>query len=164
MKPASILHPWVFAGIFLGLLVSALLLTRRRIVRIRVPARLDSIRPIIALASDLGRRARLSDEAIYQCRLALDEACMNIIRHAYPNNPDGEIEVVIEAGRGQCVIQLIDFGESYQPGSVPSPAIGTPLEETRPGGLGLYLMRKVMDEVRYIPGPTSNCLVMVKRG
>jgi anti-sigma regulatory factor (Ser/Thr protein kinase) len=164
MRLALALNPWLLAGLLLGLLISASLMSRRRIVRMRVPARLDSIRPVIALASELGRQARLSDQAIYQCRLALDEACMNIIRHAYPNNPDGEIEVVIEAGWKQCVIQLIDFGESYQPSSVPSPLIGTPLEEARPGGLGLYLMRKVMDEVRYIPGPTRNCLVMVKRG
>jgi serine/threonine-protein kinase RsbW len=157
------LNPWMFAAVLFAVLIIAAVVSSRRVVRLRVPARLDSIRPVIALASDLARQARLSERAIYQCRLALDEACMNIIEHAYANNPDGEIEVVIETGRGRCSIQLTDFGESYNPGSVPEPGVGSPMEEVQPGGLGLFLMRKVMDEVRYIPGPRSNCLVMVKR-
>jgi serine/threonine-protein kinase RsbW len=163
MRLGESLNPWMFAAVLFALLVVAAVISRRRVVRIRVPARLDSIRPIIALASDLARQARMSDKAIYQCRLALDEACMNIIEHAYANDPDGEIEVVIETGRGRCAIQLTDFGEPYYPGSIPEPEVGSPIEEVQPGGLGLYLMRKVMDEVRYIPGPHSNCLVMVKR-
>src|SRR5687767_12850036 len=157
------LNPWMFAAVLIAVLVIAAIVSSRRVVRLRVPARLDSIRPVIALTSDLARKARLSERAIYQCRLALDEACMNIIEHAYANNPDGEIEVVIETGRGRCAIQLTDFGESYHPGSVPEPEVGSPIEEVQPGGLGLFLMRKVMDEVRYIPGPRSNCLVMIKR-
>jgi serine/threonine-protein kinase RsbW len=157
------LNPWMFAVVLLVLLIGAAIVSRRQIVRLRVPARVDSIRPIIALASDLGKQAQLSDKAIFQCRLALDEACMNIIEHAYAHNSDGEIEVVIEAGRGRCLIQLTDFGEPYHPGSVPHPAVGSPMEDVEPGGLGLYLMRKVMDEVRYTPGPRSNCLVMIKR-
>jgi serine/threonine-protein kinase RsbW len=160
---AKALNPWMFASVLFAVLIIAAIVSSRRVVRVRVPARLDSIRPVIALASDLARQARLSEKAIYQCRLALDEACMNIIEHAYADDPNGEIEVVIETGRGRCSIQLTDFGESYNPGSVPEPGVGNPIEEVQPGGLGLFLMRKVMDEVRYIPGPHSNCLVMVKR-
>lgn len=157
------LDPWMFALALFALLLTAALISRRRVVRARVPAQVDSIRFVIGLASDLAKEAHLSDKSIYQCRLALDEACMNIIEHAYANDPSGEIEVEIEAGRGRCTIQLTDFGESYYPNSVPDPAVGKPIEEVTPGGLGLYLMRRVMDEVRYIPGPRSNCLVMVKR-
>jgi serine/threonine-protein kinase RsbW len=163
MNLTASLQPWMFAIALFGLLLVAAALTRRHFVRMRVPARVDSIRSVIGIASDLGHKAHLSENSIYQCRLALDEACMNIIEHAYADNPDGEIEVVIEAGRGQCTIQLTDFGEPYHPASIPDPAVGRPIEEVTPGGLGLYLMRRVMDEVRYTPGPRSNCLVMVKR-
>jgi len=156
------LYPWMFAAVLFALLIFAALVSRSRIVRLRVPARLDSIRPITALASDLAQRARLSDQAVFQCRLALDEACMNIIEHAYAFDPEGEIDVVIEAGRGRCTIQLIDYGQPYHPPAIPEPDRDISLEDASPGGLGLYLMRRVMDEVRYTPGPRSNCLIMVK--
>jgi serine/threonine-protein kinase RsbW len=163
MNWAAALQPWMFAVALFALMLGAALASRRHVVRTRVPARLDSIRQVIGLASELAKQAHLSDKAIYQCRLALDEACMNIIEHAYEFDPSGEIEVVIEASGGRCTIQLTDFGASYYPNTVPDPAVGKPIEEVTPGGLGLYLMRRVMDEVRYIPGPRSNCLVMVKR-
>jgi serine/threonine-protein kinase RsbW len=144
-------------------MTAAAALARRYAVVLRVPARLESIRVLTGLVSNLARRARLSDEAIHHCRLALDEACMNIIRHAYGQEPGGEIEVAVEIGEGECVIYLTDFGESYDPSQVAKPRIGESIDDARPGGLGLYLMRSVMSEVRYIPGPNRNCLVMVKR-
>lgn len=151
------------AGVLFGLLLVVAVLMRRRKVVVRVPARLESIRPVMSLVSDLAQRARLSDQAIFQCRLALDEACMNIIRHAYAEQPEGEIEVSVEIGHGQCVISLTDFGAPYDPSEVPQPQLDASIDEMRPGGLGLYLMRTVMDEVHYTSGPHSNCLVMVKR-
>ncbi len=157
------LEPIVFAGVLLVLLTIAAAMGRRYAVIRRVPARLESIRLLTGLVSDLAERARLSDQAIFDCRLAVDEACMNIIRHAYAQQPGGEIEVVVEVGEGQCIIHLTDFGESYNPNQVPLPRKGDPLEEAKPGGLGLFLMRSVMNEVHYTPGPYSNCLVMVKR-
>jgi serine/threonine-protein kinase RsbW len=163
MNLGAALQPWIFAAALFALLLGSAAASRRRVVRTRVPARMDSIRLVIGMASELAKEAHLSDKSIYQCRLALDEACMNIIEHAYEFDPSGVIEVVIEAAGGSCKIELTDFGASYYPRHIPDPAVGKPIEETTPGGLGLYLMRRVMDEVRYVPGPRSNCLVMVKR-
>jgi serine/threonine-protein kinase RsbW len=149
--------------VVLALLVVIALVVRRRRVVFRVPARVESIRPVVARVSEVARRARLDEDAIFQCRLALDEACTNIIRHAYADDPSGEIEVVVEAGEGICTVHLIDFGEPYDPDQIPAPPIGSRVEESSPGGLGLYLMCAVMDEVRYTPGTRRNRLVMVKR-
>ncbi len=154
---------WLLVAALVIVLVFAAGLSRRRAVIVRLPARLPSIREAIELVSSMAAQAELSDQAIFQCRLALDEACMNIIRHAYADNPDGEFEIIIESRRGRCTIQLVDFGAPYDPQQIAVPDFGSPLEETRPGGLGLYLMRAVMDEVHYTPGLRSNCLVMVKR-
>jgi anti-sigma regulatory factor (Ser/Thr protein kinase) len=157
---------WVIlasAGALLAVLIAALLLARRQAIHRRLPARVESIRWLGAVLTRIGREANLSERAIYQCRLALDEACANIIRHAYDNDPQGEIEAYIQARDGMCTIHLTDFGKPYDPAHVNLPHDNVSIDDTRPGGLGLHLMRTVMDEVHYTPGPHGNRLVMVKR-
>jgi anti-sigma regulatory factor (Ser/Thr protein kinase) len=153
----------VSAGVLLAVLLAALLLARRGAVRRRLPARVESIRWLGAVMTRIGREANLSEQAIYQCRLALDEACANIIRHAYDNDPHGEIEAYIQAHDGMCTIHLTDFGKPYDPSRVSTPLDTPSIDDTRPGGLGLHLMHTVMDEVYYTPGPHGNRLVMIKR-
>jgi serine/threonine-protein kinase RsbW len=109
------------------------------------------------------RRARLGEPDAYQCKLAVDEACSNIIRHAYGGEPTGEFDVLIQIDDGVFTIQLTDYGEPYDPQDIPSPTMGSTIEDAQPGGLGLYLIRSVMDEVHYTPDPHGNRLVMVKR-
>ena len=148
----------------LGLLLAiAVFLMRGRVIRLRVPARFESIRWLAVFVDELAREAQLGERAAFQCRLALDEACTNIIEHAYAGNPAGEIEACIRAGRGVCTIRLTDFGEPYDPTDVAPPPQPGRLDDVTPGGLGLYLMRTVMDDVRYTPSPRGNRLVMVKR-
>jgi anti-sigma regulatory factor (Ser/Thr protein kinase) len=155
--------PLIFAVALILLLAGASVWGRRQTIVLRVPARLESIRPLLALAGQFARKARLDDQDAFYCQLALDEACINIIEHAYPDNMPGEIEAEINVGDGIFVISLIDFGRSYDPSQVSPPPLKVTLDEVEPGGLGLHLMRTVMDEVRYIPGPRCNQLVMVKR-
>lgn len=84
--------------------------------------------------------------------LAVDEACTNIIKHAYHSNPNGEIRVVLEFTTDKCRIILIDFGDSFNPDLIPEPDMPTYLKERKVGGLGLYLIRSLMDEVEYHSG------------
>ncbi len=155
------LVPLMATGALLILLSVVAFVVRKRTRRIRVPARLESIRWLTRLVDEMGREARLSEQAIFQCRLALDEACANIINHSYGDR-GGEIEAVISAQRGICRIQLTDFGEPYDPAVVSQPARPRTIDEVKPGGLGLHLIRSVMDEVRYTPGRRGNHLVMIK--
>ena len=150
------------AAVLVCIIIGLAILSRRRSVTLRVPARLESIRPLTALVERMGREAALSEQAVFHCRLALDEACTNIIEHSYDDTPDGEIEATIKVRKGACAISLTDFGKPYDPSGIRLPERDTPLDAIRPGGLGLYLMRNVMDEVHYEPGPTSNRLTMVK--
>jgi serine/threonine-protein kinase RsbW len=111
----------------------------------------------------VANKARLGEQEAFACRLALDEACVNIIEHAYANHETGEIEVTIESAPGVCTICLTDFGEPYDPSQVAQPRFGIDMEEANPGGLGLYLMRTMTDDVQYVVGPQGNSLIMVKR-
>lgn len=162
MGQTGALAPIAFIVPLLLMLVGALVFTRRRAVHMRIPARVDSIRPLGNLVSDLGRKSRFNDDAIHDCRLAVDEACANIIEHSYAGTSDGEIEVRIQFRRESCTIELTDFGIPYDPSDIPAPKFGIPVEDARPGGLGLYLMRSVMDKVEYTPHPRGNRLRMIR--
>ena len=77
--------------------------------------------------------------------LAVDEACTNIIRHAYDGRHDQEIEVRLILGEGRLDVALRDYGKKVPPEEIKP----RDLEDIRPGGLGVHFMREIMDEVVY---------------
>jgi serine/threonine-protein kinase RsbW len=91
----------------------------------------------------------LSDEAVDKIVLAVDEACTNIIKHAYNNSPEGEIIIKFLLNNKQLAISLLDFGTNFDSKTVPIPDIKKYYNQHKVGGLGVYLMRKLMDEVVY---------------
>lgn len=108
--------------------------------------------------------AGLDDDARFQIELACDEACTNIIEHAYGGEGLGVITVTWEVHDGALVITLEDDGPSFQPateyGNAPTL---TPTDDIQIGGLGIYFIRNLMDEVHYIaPVDGGNRLVLVK--
>jgi len=127
-----------------------------------LPATFESMRPILKFVTTHAAEANLNDEAVYHCKLAVDEAATNIIEHAY-DGKDGSITIEILKEDGACIIQLIDTGKAFDPAIIPAPNIGAPIEQRTPGGLGMYIMHLVMDEVRYQPGPPVNRLILIKR-
>lgn len=77
--------------------------------------------------------------------LAVDEACSNIIRHAYGNDPDKPITVTIQDEPERFVVRLRDLGKKADRSSIAPRA----LEDVRPGGLGTHFMAVVFESVTY---------------
>jgi anti-sigma regulatory factor (Ser/Thr protein kinase) len=122
---------------------------------------LDEIREFVG---DIARAGGFSDKDVYNIQLATDEAASNIIEHAYENISDGILELSCGMEGNAIKIILIDRGESFDPSEVPLPDLKADLSERKIGGLGIFLMRKLMDEVHYEPNPDkSNVLTMIKR-
>lgn len=122
---------------------------------------LDEIREIVGEAA---RQVGFSDKEIYSIQLAADEASSNIIEHAYAGIPGGKLEIEISTTDKELKIVMRDQGRSFNPASVPEPNIKADLSERKIGGLGMYLMRKLMDEVSYESSPANgNILTMIKR-
>lgn len=91
--------------------------------------------------------------------LAVDEACSNIIKHAYNNNPDKPIIIAVKMDSDKLEINLRDYGERVDLKEIKS----RKLDDVRPGGLGVHLIKSVMDEVIYENGPDlGNRLHLVK--
>lgn len=81
--------------------------------------------------------------------LAVDEACTNIIKHAYKYSPDGKIIITIKFDKDKLAISIIDEGTHFNPNNVPEPNIVEYYKQKKVGGLGIFLMKKLMDEVKY---------------
>lgn len=109
-------------------------------------------------ASEMG----LSDKDISDIRLAVDEAYTNIIKHAYGNSGDRPVEIEIGHNAKQLWISLIDHGEAFDPSDYSEPDILQRIKEKKRGGMGVYLIRKLMDQVQYNKRGQTNEIRMVK--
>lgn len=123
---------------------------------------LDEIREFVgAVARDGG----FSDKDVYNIQLATDEAASNMIEHSYENIPDGVIDLSCGMEDSSLIrIVMIDYGEPFDPSVIPMPDLQADLADRKIGGLGIFLMRKLMDEVHYeARSDKSNVLTMIKR-
>lgn len=90
-----------------------------------------------------------TDETIDKIALAVDEACTNVIKHAYKYSPDGDIIVNIKINKDKMTVSITDHGSNFDPSQVPDPDIKKYYRQHKIGGLGIYLMKKLMDEVNF---------------
>jgi serine/threonine-protein kinase RsbW len=128
------------------------------------PAKFDQLDPIREFVARAARDAGMDDQDVYSVELCMDEACSNIIEHAYEGEVSGEIECTCDSDDDALTIIIRDHGRPFDPSSVPDPDLDAALADRPIGGLGVYLMRKLMDDVRFERlGESGNLLTMVKR-
>jgi serine/threonine-protein kinase RsbW len=126
------------------------------------PGRFESLEKISIFVKDAAKKAGLGEEAVYGVELAVDEACSNIIEHAYRGEDLGEIECTCETTHRGLKIVITDNGHPFTPSQVPKPDLSSPLEERRRGGLGLFFIDQMMDEAHYEFAPGENRLILIK--
>lgn len=131
-----------------------------------VPGRFERLTEIAAFITRAAREAGLDVDEVFHVEMAVDEACSNIIEHAYATQA-GDIHLTCTSpASGQIEVVIRDSGQPFDPAEVPPPLVDTlpDPENLNEGGLGLYFMRKLMDEVRFefVPGQ-GNTLTMIKR-
>ncbi len=105
----------------------------------------------------------LNERAVYAVQMAVDEACSNIIEHAYGGEGKGDIELHCRKLDDGLEVTVRDKGRPFDPTLVDAPNIHAPLEERNEGGLGLFLMKELMDDVAFEFGKNGNTLLLVKR-
>jgi phosphoserine phosphatase RsbU/P len=133
----------------------------RRVLQLRFPARaaeLKRIREAVRVGVEgCGCSAKSTADIV----LAIDEACQNIIRHAYRGDSDNVIELEVEHRGDSLVFSLTDHAPAIDPSRVKP----RNLDDIRPGGLGTYFIRRVMDEVDFLKpaSGSGNLLKMVRR-
>ena len=103
-----------------------------------------------------------SSEQIADIRLAVDEATTNIIKHAYKNDHNQELTIHLEFDDEKLSVTLTDQGIAFDLKKYKSPDIKKQIEKKRRGGMGIHLMKSLMDEVSYKVKNQKNVLRMSK--
>ena len=128
----------------------------------RAPASNEELPVMMEFVLDQAQRAGLGGHALFQIELAVEEILTNIIKYAYAEAA-GDMEV--ECGLGPDGFWLVfrDQGPAFNPLEVDDPALDAGVQERQVGGLGLFLVRKFMDQVEYQRQGEANVLRVVKR-
>jgi len=134
---------------------------KNRTDELRVKSKTENLSEIRDFVSANALKAGIQNATIDNIILAVDEACTNIIKHAYKLSPQGEIIIRIDYDEEKFTITIIDYGKSFEPDRVPRPDLQKYYREHKVGGLGMYLMKSLMDDVEYttIPGKYNQVLL-----
>jgi serine/threonine-protein kinase RsbW len=101
------------------------------------------------VVEEFGRRQRLSPARLFDLQLAVNEVFTNVVQYGFDDERPHEIVVRLMTGADEVVIEIEDDGRPFDPLTAPAPRLDVPLEERQPGGLGLYLARRVTDAMDY---------------
>lgn len=127
------------------------------------PARFEFLDEIRDAVAEIARGGGFSEKTIYSLQLAADEAASNIIEHAYEGITTAKLYMTCDMKGDEIIITMRDTGKSFNPTAVREPNLSADLSERQIGGLGVYLMRKLMDTVHYESSKSGNLLTMTKR-
>ncbi|MFI5252500.1 MAG: ATP-binding protein [Bacteroidota bacterium] len=116
---------------------------------LRILSRTEKLSLVRDFVSEAARRVGFDEESINKIALAVDEACTNIIKHSYKFATDKEITIRLLTNGKNFEVLIEDHGISFDPEKVQPPNMKEYLSQYRRGGLGMFLMRSLMDKVEY---------------
>ncbi len=123
----------------------------------------DNLAIIRDFIKSAANQSGFSEDSTGKIILAVDEACTNIIKHAYKYSPEGNILIKIKFNDAKFSISITDDGSHFDPNKVPEPDLREYYKQKRVGGLGMFLIKKLMDEVNYSTlSGNKNQVILVK--
>lgn len=126
------------------------------------PGIFDSLPHIASFVLAIAQDGGFQGFDLYQIETGVDEACSNIIEHAYCEECSGLIEIDCEVVEDRLIIVIKDHGLPFDPKKIQKPKITAKLKDRSGHGLGIYMMQQWMDEVEYTFLPGTNILRLVK--
>ena len=131
--------------------------------KLQIKSRTENLSVIRDFVSKSASEAGFSNDVIENIILAVDEACTNIIKHAYKSYPEGEMIIKTKFTNSRFVVSITDYGISFEPAKVPEPDLQKYYRQKRVGGLGMYLMKTLVDDVKYVSIPGKYNEVMLSK-
>ncbi|MDP2362652.1 MAG: ATP-binding protein [Ignavibacteria bacterium] len=131
--------------------------------KIKVKSKTENLSLIRDFVSTSAAEAGVTSDDVENIILAVDEACTNIIKHAYKSFPDGELIIKTKSTLSRFVVSITDYGKSFEPDTIPEPDLQKYYRQKRVGGLGMYLMKTLMDDVKYISIPGKHNEVLLSK-
>lgn len=127
-----------------------------------IESRTEKLSIVREFISKAAREFGFDEESIGKIALAVDEACTNIIKHAYHFATDKPISIRVNQNNGTFEVIIRDEGHPFNPDDIHLPDMKEYLKSYKRGGLGVYLMKSLMDKVEYKPSPNGNEVRLVK--
>ena len=131
---------------------------------LRLPATMENLSDLMRFVTDLLTKNGFPEQRALEIEIAAEEVLVNIIRYAYSEGSPGDVEL-----RGRVVsedefmLEFEDGGVPFDPTSIPPPEVNLSLSRREPGGLGFFLVRKMVNEVRYRRERNRNILTFLMR-
>ena len=136
---------------------------RRSMLELRVPSDTKFLHMVRDLAHRLAEWTGFDSEEADKIAMAVEEATTNVIEHAYHGAPDREIEIHFDPEGESLDIQILHDGDPLEEVPLPSFDLDKLVAERRKGGLGIYIMRQVMDDLNFgKAGSGKNMCAMVR--
>ena len=132
-------------------------------VELRFANDLAGLAQLAERVQGFGAAQRLPASLVNAINVVLDEAVSNAINHGYAPGVRGEIAVRLRCATDRVAVEVEDDGRPFDPLQAPPPDLSLPLDRRPVGGLGIHLIRNLMDEVSYARVGGRNVLKMVKR-
>jgi serine/threonine-protein kinase RsbW len=127
------------------------------------PGNFTSLEKISNFITEHAVACGLDEKATYAVQLAVDEACSNIIEHAYGGEGIGDIECTCNILDDGLEVVLHDKGKAFNPNNIKEIEVGVPLEELGSRGAGIFLMNKLMDEVHFQFSKNDGTTLVLKK-
>jgi anti-sigma regulatory factor (Ser/Thr protein kinase) len=112
--------------------------------------------------SEFAERSGISKEVYNKINVAFDELLNNIISYGFPDGGEHEIEVKVEMDAERLKITIVDDGVPFNPFQSETPDLGGTLADRQVGGLGIQIVRQLMDDVFYKRGVNRNTVTLIK--
>ena len=130
---------------------------------LKIPSQTDNLELIREFVSRVAAKVGFDTEEVNRIELAVDEACTNVIKHAYEKDEKQSIDIAIQIDYKKFTVIVTDRGKGFDINKIKMPDMKEYLAEMRVGGLGIFLMNSLMDEVDFNAKPgVKNQVKMVK--
>ena len=132
-------------------------------LHVRLANRLEEIGRLAEAVEAFGAAHQLPDAVVFAFNLSLDEVVTNVISYAFPDVQEHPIDVRLSLVGGVVQAEVTDSGRPFNPIDVPTPDLDAPIDERRIGGLGIHIVREMMDTLDYVREGDRNILRLTKR-
>jgi len=130
------------------------------LLKIKLPARIEHLERYRTVVSECAKEQGVAQERIFEIELAIEEAFVNICNYSYPEKP-GDVEINCKIDDSHFTIEMIDSGIPFDVTLLPDPNLTANIDERKIGGLGVFLIKRMMDEVRYHRENDQNILDLI---
>jgi serine/threonine-protein kinase RsbW len=129
---------------------------------LRIDNQIDELVKVEFFLNELAEDWSLSESLVFSLNLALEETLTNIIDYGFDDDGKHTIEIYFKKSDNELSISIIDDGYEFDPTLVADPDITVSAEDRSIGGLGIFLIRKIMDKVEYQRKENRNYLTLTK--